>query len=573
MNGKLLAAICGAVLLTQSMIFSSFAEKISTDSSTQQFLQADEKEDDIIDSKDDLQTPSDDTVEPMSIANPKKSSLKVNTWSYGCPNPNTGFQNEIVPSGTDIWVVEKSYCSAIKRYYYYAGYTYNGKSHRGYFCEDNVYNGSTRLLPANVTAETNPANLKQQTSLSGTVYDGPNTTYAVMGSVGQESVKLIRTEGDYNFIEYKVDSNGRYKRGFLHYSKITGEWKSLSKKSSAKLDGKTFYIRNTSNNLYLSTDKERYGRRMQQYQLTGGREMVFKLHYNASGQYYHIIPVVGYGLRSRMSMATSGEHADRAASFEKNVDQNYQRFWVVSTGQKNLYKIVPVSSYGTMTVSSRPSGSENYVNQYYTATSSQTNDRDVWCFETTKKIHSTVYYGKPADGSRSKCCWAYAAKNMVGINGRDNSAYTVDKGIKAVKGSLVNQVGSYTETAMIANYFRSGSVNSNDYVARGDLVFSQQYMLKALLKDAICLSIGPISGEGHMITAIGFEWVDCEGGDHYPGYFIIWYLCPDQGSTPLSIPYASLREFTDEITGSPATWRGTVTANNEYANHMINFQQ
>ena len=199
---------------------------------------------------------SDDGASTMSIENPVKAYMAVNTYSYAAPSSATGHTQEIIPANTNVWVVEKVWCDSQSKYYFYVGYTYNSESHRGYVPSENVYKDGSRYTHDNVPSETKPANLKVHTSLAGTVYDGPATTYSVTGSVGQDSIKLIRTEGDYNFIEYTVSSTGKLKRGFLHYSLITGSWENLTANIADDLDGGVFYIKSSSTNQYWSTVSE-----------------------------------------------------------------------------------------------------------------------------------------------------------------------------------------------------------------------------------------------------------------------------------------------------------------------------
>lgn len=86
-------------------------------------------------------------------------------------------------------------------------------------CEDNVYINLTRLLPENFVNKTKPSG-KTYTSLAATVYSGPRSEHAAIGSVGTEAVTVIRREEMSYFIEYKVTSSGKLKRGFIHIDHI-----------------------------------------------------------------------------------------------------------------------------------------------------------------------------------------------------------------------------------------------------------------------------------------------------------------------------------------------------------------
>ena len=502
----------------------------------------------------------------MSIANPKKASLKVNTNSYGCPSPNTGYVQETVPANTDVWVVEKSYCSAVGKYYYYAGYTYNNASHRGYFSEDNVYVGTSRLLPANVTAETKPANLKEHT-LAGTVYDGPATTYSQTGSVGQESVKLIRTEGDYNFIEYKVDANGRYKRGFLHYSKITGEWATLTSQTKNALDGKTFYLKNTGTGQYmdLKTWSNDNNTKVHQWEFHGDTNQIFKFVYNSSGRYYTIQPVNAYSVNRKLTVQSiSGtEHADRQLILYNNSTQNYQKFWVVRTSPGSVtYKIVPVSSYGTMTLTNRGDSTDSWVKQYYTDTTN--NGRDIWRLDHTNTRIVTTWYGQSAD--RDMCCWAYAAKMAVSAfyNLEDRS---IDSGIAAVKGSIINEPGNIYESQQISNYFFDENKYGNHYIGFNNKIYSSSNMRK-FIHDGYPLQVAlqPSEGIGHMITIIGYEWRDIVDGSLSPGYYAFNYYDSLQNALGGEVRYNELINGTNTIIPG-SKWKQTVAFATGYVNN------
>ena len=508
-----------------------------------------------------------------SISNPTQAFLKVNTRSYGCPNPNTGYQLEIVSANTNVWVVEKSYCSAVGKYYYYAGYSYGGENHRGYFSEDNVYLTATaRLLPENVTAETNPAGMKTFTSLSGTVYDGPATSYSVTGSVGQESIKLIRTEGNYNFIEYTVDSNGKFKRGFLHYSKIYNIWGNLTAQTVSYLDGRTFFAENMQSGKYLSSLNNNSGDRMRLYTFTGSTNTILKFKYSVSGKYYYIQPASCYSENIRAGVTTSGEHDTRQLkTLTNDSSATNQRFWVVKTGVIDYtFKILPVSSYGTMTLTK----SGTYVNQYYTNDGPISNSPDAWRFHPTNATIETTYYGKPADGSRSNCCWAFSAKTMV-------SAFqyipdrSIDSGIIAVKGSLIDEGGTVFETSQIANCFFSGDKNDSFYYPLAGKIFSAQNMTKIINSgNPIEIMVIPLSGnEGHWVTIVKYKWIDDENGPGSPGGYRFYYYCSDSGNTLIETTFGLLTTYTAGVMGyTPARWINSVVYGSDNAALAQNWQ-
>ena len=161
------------------------------------------------------------------------------------------------------------------RWYYYSGFTFNGKSWRGYICEDNVYIGDNRLLPQDVADETRLSN-KTYTSLSTNVYSGPDDNHAVIGSVGVESVAVIRREKMKYFIEYTVNGSGKKKRGFIHIDYVqkptTGYQSYISTGKyyiKNKATGKYLTVRDGSVSQYTYIDQHTFNaRRMQEWYVT-----------------------------------------------------------------------------------------------------------------------------------------------------------------------------------------------------------------------------------------------------------------------------------------------------------------
>ena len=474
---------------------------------------------------------------------PREAFLKVNTNCYGAPCPTDGYLLQTVSANTRVWVVEKKYCSHNDRYYYYAGYNYNGESHRGYFCEDNVYlTASTRLTPANVDAEKSPANYKVHTSKAGTVYDGPADTYSTMGSVGVESIKLIRTDGDYNFIEYTVTGTGKVKRGYLHYSYITDVWSSLTAQAASKLNGKTFYLKNTATGQYMqaATNEVIKDNRMIQTTFTGNTHQIFKFVYYGSGtqKYFRIIPANCYSETNPFWLTTqsiaSQPHPDRKAMiYPDRPNKTYQRYWVVKReGTANCYKIVPVSSYGTMTLTNRPSGSTYNVNQYYTNTETDDIAADIWQLQDTKVTTSAKKLPIPAEEVQNGFCWIACARMMA--SAATTSLYDIsltDLAI-AIKGhSNYNKGGSVQDSAKAANCYMGTSIDSNFYAGIFNKKYSEPALRNLIMNGLPVISSQretaanddiPDSQQGnvykHQIIIVGFEWNDALQSYYYTVY-------------------------------------------------------
>ena len=523
---------------------------------------------------------NDTSLEPLTIANPVKAYLVVATKSYGAPDPSTGYVQETVSANTNIWVVEKIWCDYNDRYYYYAGYTYNGASHRGYFCEDNVYRNNAKYAPDTVANETHPAYMKVHTSKAGTVYDGPATTYSQTGTVGAESIKLIRMENEYNFIEYTVSSTGKKKRGFLHYSKIQGEWATLSANAASGLNGKTFYIRNTSTKKYLSiaTNSTAAGARMNQQAFTGEHRQIMKITYNSTGKYYYIQPVSCYGeieendADRRLGIRTTQElHPDRHVIINTFSTETAQRFWIVKReGTPGKYKIVPVSSYGTMTIANR---SGNYVNQYYTSTGTADTDNDIWEFETTKKMTSATRYQQEYD----MWCWVAAARMAASSEETFFSSITQSYAVETVKGKIVNEAGTLQESALAANFFRDANMNSGSFKALEGKIYSESQMLKFIADNhTLILSLQyQTQSIGHSIVLIGFEWEDSRDSYDAPGSYKFYYYDPWFDVTDKQIAYYETFVGPSHLisTDSLTIWNGTVARETSYVDDTENYEE
>ena len=505
-------------------------------------------------------------IAPMSLASPVQAYLAVNTNSYGAPNPSTGHLQETVAANTDIWVVEKVYCSYNSRYYYYAGYTYNGASHRGYFCEDNVYRNGSKYLNTEVDAETCPANMKVYTSLPDTVYDGPATTYSVTGSVGQESIKLIRTENDYNFIEYTVTSTGKLKRGYLHYTNITGSWADLTAKN-ASLDGQMFYIKSSTNNYYWSTvgGSNAANTRLNMQAFTGDTHQIYKFVYDSTNKFFYIQPAVGYAdnLNRRIAIrwVSGTEHADRRVFLKDAAVVYRQQFWVVKTGSvSGRYKIVPVSSNGTMTITNRA----NYLNQYYTSASTSSG-ADVWILESTYTVNSSQWY----EQEKTNWCWVASGQSAASAETSAAASRTQSSAIINILGSDGNLTGTITNIAEAANYFIDGNKDSGKYTILESQIYSEYNIRKHIRDDhSILVDLQPATGVGHVITIVGFDWIDSIEGVS-PGYYIYYCYDPAGHDIRYFFDYDSIKKYNTMFTINSTKWQHTVAYSTSYVRDTL----
>lgn len=224
-----------SLLLLQQITSHSFIISASSQNSDEYYLNEIES------------TDSENLLQERSIGSPTKARVIVDTGIFASPSPDIGEYYGYLPKDTNVWVVEKVWHAGSSRWYYYSGFTFNGKSWRGYICEDNVYIGNNRLLPQNVADETR-LSTKIYTSLSTNVYSGPDDNHAVIGSVGVESVAVIRREKMKYFIEYTVSGSGKKKRGFIHIDYIQ---KPTTGYQSYISTGK-YYIKNKATGKYLT---------------------------------------------------------------------------------------------------------------------------------------------------------------------------------------------------------------------------------------------------------------------------------------------------------------------------------
>ncbi len=494
-----------------------------------------------------------DEMSVMSIAQPVKAYLVVNTNCYLAPNPNLGHTLGAIPINTDVWVVEKAKCPDNNMYYYYCGFTYNGASHRGYFSSDNVYRNGSRYMPADVVDEYRPAYSKEYTSVAGTVYAGPGTTYATVGTVGQETVKLIRTEGNYNFIQYTVTSTGKIKRGFLHYSNITGSWANLTAQN-AELDGQTFYIRRGNTAKYWGTvsNSSAENTRIQLQDFTGNTGQIYKFIYNSTGKYFYIQPAVGYNTDRRVEIQwDSGiEHENRQLYLKSSGVVLRQQFWVIKMSN-GYYKFVPRSSYGTMALSAR----SGYVNQYYTSQSAATDRIDIWKLEDTMKFTSTAWVSQEG----KNWCWAASAKMLASSEDPQNFSATLTNAIIAVVNDAPNTGQNETKMAQVANYIKTGNINSNDFYGFPILSnYSEATLRKFIVDDHSISIIVRNTTLAHALNIIGFAW-----NENTRKYDFCYYDPADPHEQMRWTDYSVLRSYNSICSVKGARWEQVIVYKHE----------
>ncbi len=537
---------------------------------------------------------NDGDMELMSTSSSlQEAYLVVDTNCYAAPCPTNGYLLHAVPVNTWLWVVEKVYCSHNNRYYYYAGYNYNGESHRGYFNEDNVYMPSkTRLLPANVPNEKAPANYKVHTSLAGTVYDGPGNTYSQMGSVGSESIKLIRTDNDYNFIEYSVTGTNKVKRGFLHYSLITGNWGVLTA-ANKNLDGQVLYICHEIFDKRLLTISSSANKTYSTLgSFTGQTSQLYKFTYvnDASlGPYFYIQPVIGYdntddetNTNRRLEIeAVSGSARDgrRLESYTVNSDRR-QKFWVVQSTLPGFYKIVPLNSYGTMTLHAKSNSpadvTQSYtIDMYYNEDGNATyNAQDMWRLLPSSKKTSSTNFAELKDN----WCWAVSGHIAASAETPFDTTVTQREAVMAARDDNTPDLGdadsggSIYDTAQVANYFMNRNINSNYFAAYVNKIYSQTNLRKFIFDDhsvVTCFRDVSQADQGHMVTFVAFRWSDRQGKDGAPGYYQYGFYCPDRYPSITYINYTTMTNASYEVTEYASKWKHTAVYQTNYASNTI----
>ena len=476
-----------------------------------------------------------------SIANPKKARVIVATNAYSSPDPSVSATVCTLPTDTNVWVVEKVLRSSTGKYYYYAGFTYNNKSMRGYLSEDNVYVGTSRLLPANVTAQTIPGNMKAFTSTSGTVYYGPGTTYASIGSIGSITINMIRTEGDYNFISYQ-DSNGKYRRGFLHCSKLTGNWADLSEDLSELYDGKYIKFRNLRSDKYLTIDsttnssltcQDDYYENDPTISEDDNEYMrqVFRVDYISSEKCYKLTPQAISTRPLTIQSSSTIERPNRNLVVYDWSNVSNQKFWIVSSGGNGKVKIVPVSTYGNMTLTDR-NDTDKRVGQFYTDTTSS--NRDLWQIVFRSWLPNVTGY----DTEINNGCWLDASCTMGNqlrtANGFAPSTLTGEQ-VQTAVGDTGNG-GNATEEIAAVKCFMKDSLNvnatsgpnfsisaENDYLNEINLLSYLQSNKSLMYSMGFTLN-NQVTDSGHIRVIAGYQWNEnirkyeyhvIDDGNHY----------------------------------------------------------
>lgn len=333
------------------------------------------------------------------------------------------------------------------------------------------------------------------------------------------------------------------------------------------MDGFTFYIKSSTNNYYWSTvnGSNAANTRLSLQNFTGDTHQIYKFVYNSEKKFFYIQPAVGYAdnLNRRIAIrwVSGTEHADRRVFLKDAATVYRQQFWVVKTGSvSGRYKIVPVSSNGTMTITNRA----NYLNQYYTS-SSTTSGADVWQLETTKKQNSAVW----CDQIMSNWCWAAAARVGASSETPFSGAALAD-GVAAVKGNTANDAGSLSEVAQAANFFMDGNKYSGNFTILENQGYSEYRLRKHIVDDhSVQIAMQPKTGVGHMIVIVGFEWIDVPSGTS-PGYYEYLYFDSDKHDITYHVKYDTLMTLSTDVTQSYASkWTNSIAYSSSYVNDTI----
>lgn len=153
------------------------------------------------------------------IAEEDEGRLIRNTQAYYGPGNNYVAAHNL-SNNTTVNICEK------EGSYYQITYTYGGDMYYAYVPVANVdttYVATTVSYSENLAVTSKNGNGVAQ---SVTVYSGPGTAFAVLGTVGdtshnsREIVSVLKASGSYTYIEYKT-SSGAYKRGFVKTSQLT----------------------------------------------------------------------------------------------------------------------------------------------------------------------------------------------------------------------------------------------------------------------------------------------------------------------------------------------------------------
>ena len=320
---------------------------------------------------------------------------------------------------------------------------------------------------------------------------------------------------------------------------------------------------------------------MMQAEYTGNKAQIFKFTYCSADGSFIIQPANCYNVDQTLTLSSAGdERADRRALlYDLNPAMAHGRFWVVKREvTTDCYKIVPVTSYGVMTLTDRYTGNTHYVNQYYTGMSTGDVALDIWQFVSTTRIFDENEITRYEQDTRH-WCWVAASKTAASVETPFYGTISQRTVVELIMGpNSDEEEGNQSEKAQASNYYVSQNLNSGKFVAVEDHYYSEAIVRRFIMDGhVINMSVRTENnGSGHALVLMGFEWVDMEESGEI-GYYMYYFLDPwsTASSEPQGVFYTDLTKYSDDLlrNGTMYVWKHSVVYSTNYVNQSTLFTE
>ena len=314
-----------------------------------------------------------------------------------------------LPSGSGFYIIERDYT------YFYVYRVVNGKYQRGYVNIADVNYSSYSWVDHNIFEK----GVTKFTADSQAVLSGPGTTntYEHIGSIykGESPLLILRTELNtynnvtYAFIQYKVTSTGKFKRGWVPYSAVKVD-KAAS--SDSLIDNNSvFYLESvaTRKMIQAATSNNAGDKVSQQPSNITNNTQLFKIEKASTGYYRFILQsntklslqVVGNQMAegTQLGVNTKGTSSSPTKAEEFEVKINDDGSFSLASRCTGRYRSVDLyggnSANGTKIISSL---SANTSNQR-------------WYFQPKIKRGNDIAIIKVGDSTGKACVSMYNAFN------------------------------------------------------------------------------------------------------------------------------------------------------------------
>lgn len=314
-----------------------------------------------------------------------------------------------LPSGSGFYIIERDYK------YFYVYRVVNGKYQRGYVKMADVDYSSYSWVDHNIFEK----GVTKFTADSQAVLSGPGTTntYEHIGSIykGESPLLILRTELNtynnvtYAFIQYKVTSTGKFKRGWVPYSAVKVEKASSS--DSLIDNNSVFYLESvaTGKMIQAATSNNAGDKVSQQPSNITNNTQLFKIEKASTGYYRFVLhsntnlslQVVGNQMAegTQLGVNTKGTSSSPTKAEEFEVKINDDGSFSLSSRCTGRYRSVDLyggnSANGTKIISS--------------LTTNDANQR--WYFQPKIKRGNDIAIIKVGDSTGKACVSMYNAFN------------------------------------------------------------------------------------------------------------------------------------------------------------------